>query len=179
MLRAAIMRTALIFGASGQDGHYLGNLLTLKGLAVVGVSRSRGEWLQGDVGDYEFVEKIVQEYHRQYIFHLAADSTTRHESLFRNHTAISTGALNILESVKKHVPNAKIFLAGSAMQFENHGRPIDEATPFAASSPYAVARIHATYAGRYYRNTFGLRVYVAFCLTMIVPCGRSGMSIRK
>jgi len=70
--------------------------------------------------------------------------------------------LNILESVKLHSPGTKVFLSGSAMQFKNKGVPIDEQTPFDASSPYSVARIHSIYSGRYFRNSFGLKVYAGY-----------------
>jgi GDPmannose 4,6-dehydratase len=41
------------------------------------------------------------------------------------------------------------------------GAPIDENTPFAPLSPYAVSRIHSVYAGRYYRS-LGLKVYAGY-----------------
>ena len=96
-----------------------------------------------------------------YIFHLAANSTTRHDLLLENHAAISTGTLNILESARLHAPQARIFLAGSGVQFKNRERPISEHDEFEASSPYALARIHSVYAGRYYRS-LGLRVYAGY-----------------
>jgi GDPmannose 4,6-dehydratase len=54
-----------------------------------------------------------------------------------------------------------VFITGSAVQFHNAGTPIDEQTPFEASSPYAVARIQSVYAARYYRAQ-GLRTYVGY-----------------
>jgi GDPmannose 4,6-dehydratase len=55
-----------------------------------------------------------------------------------------------------------VFLSGSAMQFKNEGLPINELTPFDASSPYSVSRIHSVYAARYYRSAFGLKVYTGY-----------------
>lgn len=153
---------AIIFGSSGQDGYYLTRLLKEKGVSVVCVSRSGGDAQNGDVSDFSFVEKMIKDHHPVYVFHLAANSTTRHDALFENHQTISTGTLNILESVRTSCPSAKVFLSGSAMQFVNHGLPINELTPFEASSSYSVARIQSVYAGRYYRNHFGLKVYVGF-----------------
>jgi GDPmannose 4,6-dehydratase len=54
-----------------------------------------------------------------------------------------------------------VFLAGSGVQFHNSGQPIDEQTPFEATSPYAVARIQSVYAARYYRS-LGMRAYVGY-----------------
>ena len=153
---------ALIFGAKGQDGRFLSALLESSFKAeVLGVSRSAGA-VRGDVGDAAFVESVIREYQPELVFHLAAESSTRHQALFENHSAISTGTLNILESVRLHVPSAKVFLSGSAMQFRNEGQPIDEETPFEASSPYSVARIQSVYAARYFRKAFGMRVYVGY-----------------
>lgn len=153
---------AVIFGSSGQDAYYLQSLLKQKQIQSVGVSRSPGPWVQGNITDFGFVSSLISSLRPEFIFHLAANSTTSHEALFDNHEAISTGTLNILENARLHSPCAKIFLSGSAVQFENTGDPINEQTPFSPLSPYAVSRIHATYAGRYYRKAFGLRVYTGF-----------------
>jgi len=153
---------ALIFGIGGQDGFYLNELLFKKGIEVIGASNFGGEWIKGDVSDFNFVESLIKKYKPEYIFHFAAVSTTRHDALFDNHNAISTGTLNILESVKKFNPDSRVFLSGSAMQFKNEGLPIDEQTSFDASSPYSVSRIHSVYAGRYYRQTFGMKVYAGY-----------------
>nr|WP_321496404.1 GDP-mannose 4,6-dehydratase [uncultured Methanolobus sp.] len=152
---------AIIFGISGQDGYYLSKLLQTKSIEVLGVSRSHGD-IKGDVADYSFVEQMIKEHKPYYIFHFAANSTTSHSALFENHNSISTGTLNILESVRIHCPAAKVFLSGSAMQFKNEELPINEQTPFEANSPYSVSRIQSVYAGRYYRSAFDLKVYVGY-----------------
>ena len=153
---------ALIFGARGQDGYYLAQLLADEGIAPVSVSRTvGGNWLTGDVADRALVENLVKEHRPDYVFHLAANSTTRHDALFENHETISTGTLNILEAVKKHSPETKVFLSGSGLQFENRGLPIAETAPFAATNAYAVARIQSVYAARYYRS-LGIRAYVGY-----------------
>jgi GDPmannose 4,6-dehydratase len=153
---------ALIFGIGGQDGYYLNKLLIKHEIEVIGVSDRDDNWIQGDVGSFDRVEELIKKYHPDYVFHLAAVSTTRHDALFSNHRAISTGTLNILECARLYCSTAKLFLTGSAMQFRNDGFPIDENAPFDASSPYSISRIHSVYAGRYYRNTFGLKVYVGY-----------------
>jgi GDPmannose 4,6-dehydratase len=152
---------ALIFGISGQDGYYLSSLLKKRDIDVIGVAHSHGNFT-GDVGNYSFVESLIKQHLPNYIFHFAANSSTRHDTLFDNHNAISTGTINILECVRHHCPTAKVFLSGSAMQFKNEGLPLDEQTPFEASSPYSLARIQSVYAGRYYRSAFGMRVYFGY-----------------
>ncbi len=151
----------LIFGSNGQDGYYLTKHLEERGAEVIGISRSKAD-VTGDVNDLAFVGSLIQQHKPGYIFHFAANSTTKHDALFVNHQTIATGTLNILESVKLHCPACKVFLSGSAMQFKNEGQPIDESTPFDASSPYSVSRIHSVYAARYYRSAFGLKVYMGY-----------------
>jgi len=153
---------ALVFGITGQDGYYLKNILLNNSIDVIGISRSDNRYIQGDISDFESVQALVKKFQPDFIFHLAANSTTRHSALFDNHLAISTGTFNILESAKLHAPHSRVFLSGSAMQFENRGIPIDEQTPFHAGSPYSVSRIHSVYAGRYYREKFGLKVFVGY-----------------
>ena len=153
---------ALIFGANGQDGHYLKCLLASKGVEVCAVSRSGGgDWLVGDIGCREQVDALVGKLRPDYIFHLAANSTTRHEALFENHETISTGTLNVLEAARTLAPQARLFFAGSGLQFVNRGEPISERDAFAASSPYALARIQSIHAARYYRG-LGLRAYAGY-----------------
>ena len=155
------MKKALIFGANGQDGFYLCELLLLNNFEVIPISRTSGSIL-GDVADFEFVENIIKVHHPNYVFHFAANSITKHTALLENHASISSGTLNILEAVKKHSPDAKVFISGSAMQFKNDGFPINENTPFHASSAYSAERIYSVYLSRYYREKFSIKTYVGY-----------------
>lgn len=153
---------AIIFGINGQDGYYMHQLLSAKQIEVTGISRSEGNWIRGSVSDFEFVQSLLKTIKPDYIFNFAARSATDHEALFENHATISTGTLNILESVRRFSPGSKVFLAGSALQFRNEGFPINEQSPFDAGSPYAVARIQSVYAGRYFRERFKMKVYTGY-----------------
>jgi GDPmannose 4,6-dehydratase len=152
---------AMIFGSNGQDGRYLQSFLEREGMTVGCISRT-GENINGDIRDFAFVEEQIKSKHPKYIFNFAAVSTVKHSALFENHQTICTGTLNILESVRLHSPDSKVFISGSALQFKNDGTPIDEQTPFDASSPYSVSRIHSVYAARYFRNAFGLQTYAGY-----------------
>jgi len=155
------LKRALIFGANGQDGYYLSKLLQLNKIEVLSISRSSGSIL-GNVANFEFVENIIKDRRPSYVFHFAANSTTKHTALLENHASISSGTLNILEAVKKHNPDAKVFLSGSAMQFKNDGLPINENTPFESLSAYSAERIYSVYLSRYYREKFRLNTYVGY-----------------
>jgi GDPmannose 4,6-dehydratase len=151
---------SLIFGANGQDGFYLNELLQKSGIQSIGISRN-GNWLRGDVTDWKFVKSIIESEKPDYIFNFSANSTTRHDALFENHSIIGTGCLHILEAVKQYSPHTKVFLSGSALQFLNKGVPINEEMPFESNNAYAVERIHSVYAARYFRK-LGLSVYVGY-----------------
>ena len=151
---------ALIFGANGQDGYYLSRLLEEKNVAVIGVSRA-GNFLKTNITDLNEVKALIQMHQPDFVFHLAANSTTRHDALFENHESISTGTLNILEAVRLHSPNSKVFISGSGLQFENKNLPIKETDAFEARDAYSVSRIQSVYAARYYRS-IGVKVYVGY-----------------
>lgn len=149
---------ALIFGSKGQDGFYLSQLLAEKGYQVTGADKSTGPVV---LDDFQSVCNYLQEEKPELVFHLAAISSTRHDYLFDNHAAISTGTLHILEAVKRFSPGTKVFISGSGLQFRNDDRPIKESDPFEARDAYAVSRIASVYAARYFRST-GVKVYVGY-----------------
>jgi GDPmannose 4,6-dehydratase len=151
---------AIIFGASGQDGFYLTKLLHAKSIEVITVSRSEN-FLQTDISNFEEVSLLIQNTQPDYIFHLAANSTTRHDALFENHQTIATGTLNILEAVKQFSPHTKVFISGSGLQFLNTGNPIKETDPFVANDAYSISRIQSVYAARYFRS-LGVKTYVGY-----------------
>ena len=151
---------ALIFGAGGQDGSYLAEACRRAGITAVSTSRNGGD-AACDVSDGAAVASLIRHHAPAFIFNLAAQSTTRHDALFDHHATIAGGALNILEAVRVHSPASRVFIAGSGVQFVNHGQPIDETSPFAATSPYAVARIASALSARYFR-TLGVRAYVGY-----------------
>ncbi len=152
---------AIIFGANGQDGFYLQSLLQQQEIEVVGISRN-GSYIKADITNFDDVQLIVKEHQPTFIFHLAANSTTRHEAMFENHQTISTGTLNILEAVRLHSPQTKVFISGSGLQFVNCNQPIKESDPFEARDAYSVSRIQSVYAARYFRNKHGLNTYVGY-----------------
>ena len=151
---------AIIFGASGQDGYYLSALLKEKGCEVIGISRQLTT-ANIDLADYNSVAELVKIQQPDYIFHLAANSTTHHHALFENQETITTGTLNILEAVKLYSPFTKVFISGSGLQFENKNKPIKESDPFEAGNAYSMSRIQSVYIARYFR-TLGLKVYVGY-----------------
>jgi GDPmannose 4,6-dehydratase len=153
--------TTLIFGANGQDGFYLTQYLQQLGIKVIGVSRG-GDFLKTDITNYNAVADLIKETQPAYIFHLAANSTTRHDALFENNATIGTGTLNILEAVKNYSITTKVFISGSGLQFKNEDKPIKETDLFDARDAYSVSRIQSVYAARYFKSRFGIKCYVGY-----------------
>jgi GDPmannose 4,6-dehydratase len=152
---------ALIFGINGQDGHFLSNICENRGIEVIGISRSNGNWRQGSISDEAFVAQIIKSESPDFIFHLAANSTTRHEAILENYCTIVGGTMNILEATWKFSPATKVFIAGSGLQFENDGTPIKETNCLTHNTAYALTRNQSLQASRYYRS-LGLRIYNGF-----------------
>ena len=113
-----MMKTALIFGVTGQDGSYLADLLLSKGYEVYGVARrvsvdttsrlclakkNEGFHLvEGDVTDALCVHRLISECYPEEIYNLAAQShvgTSFHEPA---HTfdVTAKGVLNCLEAIR-------------------------------------------------------------------------------
>jgi GDPmannose 4,6-dehydratase len=158
---------AIVFGCNGQDGYYLTKLLNKKNIEVIAVNRPESQH-DTDITDYKSVSSLVRAAKPDFIFHFAADSTTKHDAIFDNDKVISLGTINILEAVKNFSPTSRVFISGSGLQFENQGRPISESDAFQARDPYSMSRIHSVYAARYYRK-FGLKIYIGYFFTHDSP----------
>ena len=148
---------AIIFGSGGQDGYYLSELLESVGYQVYKSGRTSGLSLL----NYKELAAFIKQKKPALIFHLAANSTTRHDALFENHATISTGTLNILEAVKNYSSDTKVFISGSGLQFVNNNEPIKETDAFEARDAYSVSRIHSVYAARFYRR-LGIQTYIGY-----------------
>lgn len=168
---------AVIFGINSQDGFFLSDILKQQNTEVTGVSRSEGNWIKGSVADKDFIFRLVKELRPDYIFHLAASSTTKHLALFENNDSIANGTLYLLEAVREYAPHAKVFITGSGLQFINQGKPIKETDEFDAGSAYSMSRIQSVYAARYYRS-LGIRTYVGYLFHHESPL-RKGNHISK
>lgn len=107
------------------------------------------------------VHDLVETIHPEYIFHFAAKSSVDQKFARENHDLFSNGTLNILEAVKQHSPECRVFLAGSAYQFENRGNSIKETDPWETRSVYCAARGYSNLLARAYRH-MGLNVYFGY-----------------
>ncbi len=175
-------KSALIFGASGQDGSYLAELLLKKKYIVHGVKR-RASNLNvsinndiyqnrykknknfivhyGDISDSASVYKIIDKTKPDEIYNLAAQSHVAFSFEVPEYTANANalGALRIVESIKLHnlIKKTKFYQAGSSEIFGRvQDSPQNENTPFYPLSPYAVAKLYAHWITKNYRETYGI-----------------------
>lgn len=169
------MKSAVITGITGQDGAYLSKLLLDKGYKVFGFSPRRSsdnlwrlreldvedkvELLPVDVTDLASVIEGVRYAQPSEVYNLAAQSFvaasfTAPASTFAIN---ATGAINMLEAVRKEVPHARFYQASTSEMFgltDVEGQ--NENTRFHPRSPYGVAKVAAHFAVRNYHEAYGL-----------------------
>jgi GDPmannose 4,6-dehydratase len=171
------MPTALITGATGQDGAYLAQFLLWKGYRVVGLLRrsasadvigERLRWLgiesememrDGDLIDLSSLARVVQDVAPDEVYNLAAQSfvATSWQQPLLTGAVTGMGAVAILEALRLVRPSARFYQASSSEMFGMVQAPRqNEQTPFHPRSPYAVAKLFAHWMTINYRESFGL-----------------------
>ena len=171
------MRRALISGLTGQDGSYLAELLLAKGYEVHGIIRPTtaprlGNLAQAigytqrigcyfaDLTDPASIDRVMLDVEPDEIYNLAAQSHVGTSFQMPAHTMEVTGlgALNMLDSYRKHAPKARFYQASSSEMFGNQPAPQSETTPFAPVSPYACAKVFAHNTAVSYREASGRHI---------------------
>jgi GDPmannose 4,6-dehydratase len=174
------MKRALLSGITGQDGSYLAELLLSKDYEVHGIVRRASTFntdrldhiyqdpheshkrlflYYGDVTDPLSLDQIIQKVKPDEIYHLGAQSHVRVSfdvPVYTGHVD-ALGTLNMLEAMRKHVPNAKFYNAATSELFGKVLEiPQKETTPFNPRSPYGVAKIYAYYIVKNYRESYDM-----------------------
>lgn len=171
------MKTALITGITGQDGHHLTKLLLSKGYEVHGLvngqRNSREESFsklfpqailhRGDLTDFSSLLQVVSKVQPQEIYNLGAISfvglSFQQPELTANITGM--GALRLLEAVRKlgGEKDIRIYQASSSEMFGKvRETPQTELTPFHPRSPYGVAKTFAHYTCVNYREAYDMHI---------------------
>src|ERR1700734_2273547 len=170
-------KSALITGATGQDGAYLAELLLGKGYIVHGIKRrsssfntARVDHLYrdpheddvrfhlhyGDVTDATNLIRIVQETQPDEIYNLAAQSHVQVSFETPEYTANADaiGTLRLLEAIRI-LGREKLTRFYQASTSELYGKA-QETTPFYPRSPYAAAKLYAYWITVNYREAYGM-----------------------
>ncbi|ACL61124.1 GDP-mannose 4,6-dehydratase [Methylobacterium nodulans] len=176
------MKTALVTGATGQDGYYLVELLLRKGYSVHGVKRrsssfntSRVDRLlydatenglpfylhYGDLTDSTNLIRLVQSVQPDEIYNLAAQShvAVSFETPEYTANADAVGTLRLLEALRilNMTDKTRFYQASTS---ELYGKvqeiPQRETTPFYPRSPYGAAKLYAYWITVNYREAYGI-----------------------
>ena len=186
--RKSKMKTALIFGVTGQDGSYLAELLLRKGYEVHGVRRrsssfntSRIDHLISDsdlwekrfflshasLEDSNSIEKLISDLLPDEIYNLAAQSHVglSFEQPIYTSDIDGLGNLRILESIRnnKHKKNISFYQASTSELFggklPSTEKSFSEHSPLFPRSPYASAKLMAYWNTIIYREAYGLKTF--------------------
>ena len=168
------MRTALITGITGQDGHHLTSFLVKKGYRVIGTvsdtnSTRANEFsslypdvklVNGDLTGFENLLRTIEETKPDEIYNLGAVSLVSLSFSEPELTANSTGlgTLRLLQALRTlGAHETRFYQASSSEMFGlARGSPQNESTLFHPRSPYAVAKIFAHYITQNYREAYDL-----------------------
>lgn len=159
------MFSALVTGATGQDGFYLTKHLLSLGYEVHGVARrvtpernldARVIWHEADMTDCARLSRIVGETNPTEIYNLAAQSHVGHS--FDNPDLTfqvnAMGTLRLLEAARK--TGSRFYQASTSELFGNSPPPQNETTPFYPRSPYGVSKLAAYWSVVNHREAYGL-----------------------
>ncbi len=175
-------KSALITGATGQDGAYLAELLLAKEYDVHGIKRRSSSFNTGrvdhlyrdpheqgirfylhygDVTDATNLIRIVQETQPDEIYNLAAQSHVQVSFETPEYTANADaiGTLRLLEAIRilGREKQTRFYQASTS---ELYGKvqevPQKETTPFYPRSPYAAAKLYAHWITVNYREAYGI-----------------------
>jgi GDPmannose 4,6-dehydratase len=172
-----IVPRALITGITGQDGLYLGELLTAKGYEVFGLVRGQSnpkvgtveriipgiQLLEGDLTDLPSLIGAVEISQPDEVYNLGAISFVGLSWKQAELTGETTGmgVLRVLEALRIAAGNdlsrVRFYQASSSEMFGKvRETPQRETTPFHPRSPYGVAKTFGHYLTVNYRESYGL-----------------------
>ena len=168
------MKTALIFGLTGQDGAYLSQFLLKKGYNVFGTFRRTSHKcferldemetfdqinrIKADLADPSSIQSAIRQSQPDEIYNLAAQSFVGASFQQPLLTADITGlgALRVLDAIKENAPNAKFYQASSSEMFGNSPGMKDENSVFKPRSPYGAAKVFAHQITNHYREAYNI-----------------------
>lgn len=169
------MKKALITGVNGQDGSYLAEFLINKGYEVHGTIRRSSSfntwridhlreipsfhWHYADVTDPVSISNLISSVKPDELYNLAAQSHVKisFEIPYYTGQVDAIGTLNVLEAIRTHSPNTKLYQASTSELYGLIQEPIQsEKTPFYPRSPYGVAKLYGFWIIKNYREAYNV-----------------------
>jgi GDPmannose 4,6-dehydratase len=171
------MKTALVTGITGQDGHHLTKLLLSKGYEVHGLINGQrnsrleefskefpeAKLMNGDLTDFSSLLQVVDRVQPDEVYNLGALTfvglSFKQPELTANVTGL--GTLRLLEALRKigAEKTTRFYQASSSEMFGKvRETPQSELTPFHPRSPYGVAKAFAHYTCVNYREAYDMHV---------------------
>src|SRR3954453_7085137 len=165
------MPSALIIGATGQDGRLLTELLLGRGYAVRGWTRTTPlsptlcECASVDLLNATAVETELRQLQPDEVYYLAAFHHSTEERIELSKTELLERSLqihlfglqNVLEAINATSRRTRLFYAASSHVFGTPRTPEqDEQTPLLATSPYGISKAAGLRCCQVYREREGL-----------------------
>lgn len=169
------MKKAIITGVNGQDGSYLAELLLDKGYEVHGTIRRSSSfntwridhirehenfhWHYADVTDPVSISNLITKIKPDEFYNLAAQSHVKisFEIPYYTGQVDAIGTLNVIEAIRTHSPNTKLYQASTSELYGMIQEPIQsETTPFYPRSPYGVAKLYGFWILKNYREAYNI-----------------------
>ena len=176
-------RPVFVTGCSGFLGSWLTIALVDAGAAVVGLIRDTGpfshlRWsgyrdrigvVHGDVTDYGLVERALNEYEIDTVFHLAAQTIVP----IANRAPLSTfetnikGTWTVLEAARRSPKVTRVVIPSSDKAYGAHDQlPYTEDAPLLGCHPYDVSKVCADFIARTYVATYNMPIVVTRCANL-------------
>ena len=173
-------KNVFVTGCTGLLGSWLTKALVQKGANVTGlirdlVPKSNLNWsgfndkiniVRGEVEDYFLLERTINEYEVDTVFHLAAQTivTIANRNPLSTFEANIKGTWNILEACRRNPLVKRIIVASSDKAYGDQEKlPYNESTPLEGRHPYDVSKSCADLLCRTYFETYKLPVCVTRC----------------
>jgi GDPmannose 4,6-dehydratase len=180
------MKKALITGITGQDGSYLAEFLLEKGYGVYGMVRrsslqqferiqhimDRLQLIEGDLADQSSLDEAIKNIAPDEVYNLASQSfvPTSWNQPVLTAEITGTGVTRILEAVRKHKADTKLYQASTSEMFGKvQETPQTEKTPFYPRSPYGVAKAYAHWITVNYRESYDIFACSGICFNHESP----------
>ena len=129
--------------------------------------------IRGDVEDYALIERVLNEYEIDTVFHLAAQTLvgTANTSPIPTFKANIEGTWNILEACRVHQKRVKrVLIASSDKAYGNlNGDAYDESYPLNGEHPYDVSKSCSDLISKAYYVSYRLPVAITRCGNFFGP----------